>query len=648
MKVGRKITKSFLFVLIFILCFLVTYAFSNDVNSGTNSIILIRPSPGEVVYSKKPLIKIKFRVPVILSSVTVLLDGSDITGVAKIERHGVEYVPIKVLRSGEHRLLVECKLQNGREISREFSFSTKHYKFADEFFASAKLSINYDGVPYSADDQTEKPDSKIEASLDTDIFFKNESWQFNGHATSRYLDQDTPVFDPQGKGVDLINYSFSAKKKFNKGYITAEVGDIFIDVSQNTICSLARRGGRIKLYNENLSFETFSVRTEQSYGVNGGIGISDDTDTHLFGVVGSYHLIPNILQLQAVYATAGERESSFGIYSQEVNSTGDVVGILVKSSMFDGQFEIETEWDMARYDQDSKDEFGKITDHAWRIEGNINKNNFNIRTGFKYAGPDYQVIENGGVSRDSEEVYIDGNYYKNNHSITYRASWFRDNVDSDELYPITNIYSGSLGYNYSGFDNFSFGVEFRKDIKKTSDEPDIMMEIYDETDTISFNANYIRGILSVGFQTDFSYMNDRTKKGNDSSTFNLCISPGVSLERVSIIPSFAYNRSEFYVMGQIVDTFTWNLDIRGQFTDELDYQVSSTYTISKANDDSIDQECYNTSAQMNYLIGQWNVIKNASIAVKFFHNKTIDHVYDNNSDNFAVMITLNGLLDLTF
>ncbi len=638
---------------VIVCCFFtfVLFLFPQDVvcsAESKNVVRLVEPEPGVLFYGKKPHIRVEFSVGIDPNSTTVVLDNSDVTELSTIEEHSVEYTPIRVLPAGQHTLIISCRSKGGEAINREFHFETRHYKVADEFYSASKLTFNYDGMPYTSLDDSNQPDSKLEANLHSSVYLKKDNWFIEGDATTRYLDQNTPALDPMGKGVDLINYLVTARRDSKGGYILTQLGDITVDVSENTICNLTRRGGKFGWHSDLLSFETFSMRTQQSYGIEGGTGISDDMDSHIFGVTGKLQVIPNVLQIRALYATAGEEESSFGIYNEELYSRGDVFGIIVSSSIWDGRLGFEAEWDVSRYDQDSTDEFGKIDDRLYRIEGSLSGDFLSLRSGFIYIGPDYQVVSNPGVDKDKEGIYLDGQLTYKSSNFDYHASWFRDNVDNDELYPKMNMYDLSLNYNYTGFNNWSLGLNVGKSIRKTSDEPDPTTEVYDDTSAVGLNIGYFKDIFSFNLQTGYSYQNDHTSSGNDSSSINVNVSPSINLEKISITPSFSFNRSEFYALDQILDTFTWNLDVRGTFFERVDYQLSSTYTISRSNDDSVDEESYDTQVQISYLLGTWRYLKNASLALKLLHNKTVDHVYGSGDEAITVMLTLNGLFDVTF
>src|SRR4030067_1901157 len=120
----KKISAPFFIIIV---ChFFSGYAQSDVI--GQNLIQLLEPQEGVEVIAKKPVIKCSIIQPFSRENLLVMLDGEDITGVLDIRSEGFEYKPVRVLSSGIHSLSVMLHMHDGREVQKDFVFSTRHSK----------------------------------------------------------------------------------------------------------------------------------------------------------------------------------------------------------------------------------------------------------------------------------------------------------------------------------------------------------------------------------------------------------------------------------------------------------------------------------------------------------------------------------------
>jgi hypothetical protein len=82
-----------------------------------------RPSPWGQTSRPYPLINASFRTPVLPNSVRVMLDGRNVTGIARITPRGFEFTPAFPLRAGEHVVRIFARTQDGMPVSDSWSFT---------------------------------------------------------------------------------------------------------------------------------------------------------------------------------------------------------------------------------------------------------------------------------------------------------------------------------------------------------------------------------------------------------------------------------------------------------------------------------------------------------------------------------------------
>ncbi|MFQ5901991.1 MAG: hypothetical protein ACE5IH_10590 [Thermodesulfobacteriota bacterium] len=127
-------------LLLLITCFLLlvikrpVYARKDAV--GEDIIKLVTPEEGSEIVAKRPLIKVVITEPFSQENLLILLDWTDMTGILEITSDGVQFRPLDVLPSGDHTLSVTLKMEDGREISKDFMFSTRHTEKFEEAYSA--------------------------------------------------------------------------------------------------------------------------------------------------------------------------------------------------------------------------------------------------------------------------------------------------------------------------------------------------------------------------------------------------------------------------------------------------------------------------------------------------------------------------------
>lgn len=645
-------------LLFFSIVFLIIPFFSFSVYAQSNTtadgiIQLITPEEGSEVIAKKPLIKSVITEPFSPENLLVIFDGVDVTGILDITPEGFEYRPIDILPSGTHILSITVYAADGRELQKEFAFSTRHSRNLEEASSNNELTAIYEAVLKKPKDVENKPYSKIESNLRSVIRLKEKGWEFALSTNLRYLDQSLPVFFPENKGINIIDYLLQGKYSRDEFQFLTEIGDIQINETNNTVQGLARRGGRFSLQYKDLNLNTFVVNSKQVFGfrnVRDGIGIDGTLDDHIMGVSAEAGFFDNKVSFKTIYVTGGEEGSSFGIFTEGGGNKGDALGFVLKTDFLNQKLTTEAELDFSEFDPDISDEFSSESDSAYKLKAEGYYSKYNYGVVYEYMGPDYEVIGNQGLQKNREGFTLNGGANFQIHSINLFFSRYNDNVKKDNLYPRLYIYQGMIDYSFNKFQSLPMGLSYQKSIIDSTMEPELTLPLRTDSDTLSGRINYMKDKWNLGLQVSHSIQDDREDTGNDTTTTTYTFTSSYSLEHFSIFPGVSFNRSTFQAAEIRTDTYTANLDIRGDaFKGNLTYGIAGTYNRTKSSDGSMEIDTINTSFEVAYLLGKKLLdFLNPTAGIRGLYNKTNDNVYGMENDEFTLLLVLSTSMPFSF
>ena len=369
------------------------HAQENTTETSGIDIQLISPEPNSMTIAKKPLIQCRMTERVPPENLLVLFDGIDVTGVLDFTSEGFTYQPIQVIPPGMHSLTVTIIQEDGQQTSLEFVFSSRHSEKLEEASSANELTAVYPTVLEKPKDVDNVPNSNFEANLNTMNKIKEKGWEINFNANVRFLDRSIPVYDPERKGLTLIDALLQAKYTDQDLSFLAEAGDVSINETPATVQGLARKGGRISLGYKDVVLNAFVVNGVQTFGYRvftDDLGIDGRTDDHIMGVSGQVNLLSDRVNFKTLYIQGGEPADSFGISSYGGNRHGDVLGFVLKTDIIPQKLTVDTEVDLSQYDEDTSDEFSAESDKAYTLRASGFAGIFNYSAQYDYVGPEYQ------------------------------------------------------------------------------------------------------------------------------------------------------------------------------------------------------------------------------------------------------------------
>jgi hypothetical protein len=312
----------------------------------------------------------------------------------------------------------------------------------------------------------------------------------------------------------------------------------------------------------------------------------------------------------------------------------------------------EAELDFSRFDADTSDEFPRDRDKAYRLKIGGASGIYTYEGFYEYMGPEYEVIGNQNLQKNREGYTLKAGATHQIHILNLSFSQYNDNVKKDDLYPRIYTYQGTVDYSFNKFQSLPIGLSYQKTRLDSRWEPPDTSPLKTDTDTVTGTISYIKPPWNLGFSTSYSLQNDLTDESNDTTTLTITFTPALTLEKpsLSVSPSYSFNRSISRLTNVYTDTNTATLDLRGDvFNKKLSYGFGGTYTLTKANDDSYDQDTLSTNFNVLYLLVKnlWGFL-NPSLGVRGLYNRTNDRILDQTTNELALFLVVQTTMPFSF
>lgn len=615
--------------------------------------MLLQPVENEMVISKKPFIKCQIQVPYDMTTLYIELDWTDMSSLIKLDDTGFELKPVQVLASGEHTLLVSFMDNQGQEITREFKFSSRQTRLFDQADSQNQISVVSTNILEKMDDAKDQglSDWVVESSLYTSNVIAEGPWRFSLESNLQHFDQERAAAPPLEKGIEIRDYKFSGQ--YEKGSLSArtDIGDITVDESRNTVSGLSRRGGSAGIEYGPVYADGFVVRSDQAFGLDGDEGLDLDNADHIYGSSGGLRLFSERVNMKAVYVTGGEAagSSSYGIWPDSGGSGGEAYGMMMTTNLFENRLETFFEWDSSRYDSDISDSTASIDDKAWlgKINGRIDWFDYTLE--YEYTGPDYQVPGNSSIQPDRKGYTASTQFSFENQSISAGHRGFEDNVEDRPARQTLETDEYTVDYHFDGIPSLPVSFGWSQLKSESSYDPSGTEKIHTVVNQYRSGITWNSELWSVGVEGDYSYEDDRTGTDYDTSSKGARLSASYSGERISLSPSYSFNRFKDHSTGIETDTSTTGLAVFFNIYKGLTLEGNGNYTHIADNADTADQDEYSGNLQLAY---------NFESPVKGFlspglllwveHRSSKDKIADSSSGETIVYLVLTADLNLSF
>ena len=602
---------------------------------------LVTPMENTEVLGKRPDIQAEFAGQ--LESLLVILDGTDVTQLIKKTEKGFVYKPIANLAPGTHTLKIIAKNKEGKEIQNEYSFRTRHYEAFDEAFSSNLLSVISETYLGRSGYGDATPYRKVEGNIQSDNRIKKDAWETTLNTNVRYLEQSESPQDPQKRGFDVANWTFTGA--YNKETTKAKLslGDVMVNETPYTAIGLSRKGSVFEAEYDRYQARAFMLRSKQSFGLNGGIGTEGSMDDRILGASFGVKFFDKKLELRGIYVNGGDHSASepavsttsttvippstYGTTTVPGGKKGEVFSFLMTTSLLQDKLKIEAEAAFSNYNSDtSVNGVGSKKDAAYRIKAEGTEGIYNYAAAYEYIGRDFGTVGNQGAERDKQRVIYTNGLRFNTQSIILTLLRANDNVRSDYLFGQNVNYNGNLAYSYTGIQNLPISFNYVKDQQRSHNDPNI--RVNKDTDMLSGSINYNVGKWTFGFMPAFSYMNDKTSSNIDTQTVTYTFTPAYNGESFSVSSSLSFNRTFTRIPHAWTDTYTAGLNIRKDFLDKkLVFDSANTFTKGRTDDRSSDIRTLNLTGTLSYNLKEY--FRNAvepTVALRNSYMKIVDKI----------------------
>jgi hypothetical protein len=352
-----------------------------------------------------------------------------------------------------------------------------------------------------------------------------------------------------------------------------------------------KRGGQIIIGYKDAGISLFSVKSKSIFGLRDGLGIRLNTNEQILG--SSFKLLlPGIrTDIKVTYLTGEDSSTlSYGTSTTNGKRKGDVVSLMLASRLIEEKLIADFEVASSRFDPDTSDEFGKMSDKAWRLglSGYLSKYSYEAK--YEYIGRDFESLGLQGLPKDREGISLRGGATFTNHSLNLTFTRQIDNVMDDPILPRTLNYQGMADYNFTYFKTLPIGISIQRSVVDSTKEPPGFDPIKTVADNITGRITYTQPKWSIGPSVSYSISDDKTviNADNTSTTYSVTLSLN-PFEGLAINTSPSLIQQKDKVTGVRQDTYTTNLDIRSEIVKNLVFfDIGGTYSVMKASDDSID------------------------------------------------------------
>ncbi|HEX2965366.1 MAG TPA: hypothetical protein VHO84_06255 [Syntrophorhabdaceae bacterium] len=537
----------------------------------------------------------------------------------------------------------------------KYVFSTKHTEFFDEASSANQLSVISETLLGRSGYGDTTPYRKVEANLKTDNRLSKDKWETTLNANGRYLEQSEIPADPLRRGFDVANWTLTGAYKGEKGKAKLSLGDILFNESPYTIYGLSRKGSLFEGEYDGYYAKAFMLRSEQSFGLDGGIGTSGATGDRIFGTVLGAKFFEQKMEVRATYLDGGDAstfsaatpvtspESTYGISTLPGQKRGQVLDFLVSTNFFDNRLKMEGEAAFSDYSPDTGSGARFRRDAAYRFKAEGVQGIYSYGALYEYIGRNFGTVGNQSAERDKQRAVVTNGLSFEKQSVNLTLSRLNDNVRKDSLFGQNIGYNGNLVYSYTGIQNMPITFGYVKDLQRSHGDPNV--RINKDGDIITGSISYSEGPWLLGFAPAFSHVNDKASTDADIQMMSYSFTPAYSGETFSISSNLTFSRSFTSVPHVSKDTYTVGLNVRKDLLDKrLVFDSANTFTREHGDHNSAKLESLYLTGTVSYNLKQYlgNAVEpTVGLRASYLRIKDrINSINDKEESRFFLVLTL--------
>lgn len=568
------------------------------------------PGLGEDVQTVRPAFQLSFTEEgsgIDPTSIRLVLDGVDVTGLASFKDNQLKFSPAINLVPGQHVLVVDLADAAGNRMPpQEISFSVVSPGQEDVIAGldRASAEVYWDAeaaVGLLSKKDTAQSDWRLQSSATVRSIAEKDKLRSSLDANVWYFDEEK---SEESKTWNLNN--FLASFAYDDRY-TLDLGDITVEGTDLISRSLYRRGGRFSVDLNGTEAQAYMVRSNAVTGFNHLLGGTEENQQIWGGSLAQELLGDRRLVLKANYMTGKNYEpDDYNASNLQPGTEGDVVSLSFSSQVFREHLQLEGEYAASRFDTDISDDRGKESDHALRAKafGRLERSDWEI--GYRYYGPEYASIANPIGTRGREEVNLGGGIRFDESSLRASLLHGRDNVKKDPLLPVIHNTTGTVDYSLTVTDWPAVFISGIQTLQRSSDEPLGVPEIENTTTTVALGANQAGERWQLAPFYSYTRFDDRSTD-NDSDTHVFTVAGGIRpTDASSVNPSVTYTHIDLESTGAATRTWQAALSaVVGFWENQVNLNATASWLDNQTLDGAVHTTTWSGICQLNWSVEKY-------------------------------------------
>ena len=650
------------------------------------------PEPGKLILERRPRISATLgdAAAVDPKTVTVEVDGVDVTLLVTVEQGRITYTPPADLAHGERTVRISAAGPGGVAFApAEWKFKIRRFAAFEEASLSGELSSTFERAlrkpkkePADASGvskKTETPVNNLQNNLSVRGLLKEGDFTARLDSNLRYNDEFRPRARPKSANdkLDIANYLIGVERN----PLLFELGDVSIQEGFFGAPSLSRRGMHLKLdqlQSTGLAAQAFGTRYETTQGHDPFFG-PEDGDSVLYG--GAVLVAPfqdrELLKLHGL-GVRGHRFSSApgsNVGAIVSGERGELWSFGTSSALFGGQLKFSTEIAFSEFDQDTLDEAREEADKAWRARlegtqglGSVLDAPVMTLAAFEYSyvGFSFRSPANPGIQPDRRGFTFKDDTTWKIVIFSWGYSAFEDNTDLLVQLPRVRSRTWEAALGLAPPELPSPVFTYKRQTQRSFYEPESFGEKGVDNTQTTYDLRVTWGLgenLSANWGATLIVLDDKrlitsTTTGGDTYTWQaqmgLTLKP---LTTLSVSPNYNYTRLDektktvVLASGETVhdrvrtETHTGTLTLAQELIAKiliLDVQASGA--ASASSDDSVDNQTYSGVARLTWNVGSlfWAYGKQA-LSLRTNFNRVVDHVARRDTNEVGIFLILDLL-----
>ena len=461
----------------------------------------------------------------------------------------------------------------------------------------------------------------------------DESGRFRSEFKAEYPQQSASL--GASEPTFLLQRGEYGGSRFN---LLAEMGDIRISQTPNTVQEASGRGGRMSFLTRNAGnaarFETFAASGAHGNGA----------DDMLVGATGEISFLEESARFKTIYLSGRQSLDTDGRGPDSGARKGDVLGFLAVLDPFQGKLAAEAEIDYSMFDGDTADDSSAVRDSACRVKLGGGWGRYRYSALYEKTGPQYRLMANHGPKRDSEGVALGLETAFQLHGFDLKLSRYNDNTEKSELYPRLYRYEGFVDYTFKGFKAMPLALQYRKSFIDSTREPLGALAREVEEDAVQGRLNYLAGKWDLGLRGGLSLRTDRLRQQREASTTTLAFLPKFAAGPVNVVPDFSLKRIKEHQTDLRTDHYAVNLGVNGSILEQkLDYEVKGGFKKESTGLPGTGRDIVGAKVKAAYPLARlfkWS--RKPSVGIRGEYKGINNRAYDRRESDFSLLISLDG------